>query len=410
MNVSHLLEAQLQEQIQKMWSEEECKVTITGAGAAEMLKHRLHKATKITRSWGKRRAVEQCQCTILLQEKFAKAQLLVHREPESAAAQDKFHQASLDLREQNLKQVKWQEETMQTTWIVNGNRCSRPFFCTFKSIAVSTAIDEVLDASGHAVSTWEEIAGAAVAHYTNILGKSEEMDPQAIRQILNVQTEVITEADQESMEAEITIDELYKAAKAIGQNKCPGEDGTPVEFFVCNWQVVGSTLHRALQEGIRSGRLDPIFTKGYLVLLSKQGDPRLFSNKRPLTMLNALYKIAAKAFQLRLTKVLKNFITAQQSAFIPRRSIHHSVLLMSKLVLHANKSGLEHILLKLDMKKAYDMVEWEFLHLLLTKYGFGPNFLQFLQAAQATQSSAVRVNGQLSLYFPNQRSLCQGCP
>jgi hypothetical protein len=50
------------------------------------------------------------------------------------------------------------------------------------------------------------------------------------------------------------------------------------------------------------------------------------------------------------------------------------------------------------------------LRALLEKVGFGPTFLQFVQASQDLATSAVRINGKLSKYFPNRRSARQGCP
>jgi hypothetical protein len=66
--------------------------------------------------------------------------------------------------------------------------------------------------------------------------------------------------------------------------------------------------------------------------------------------------------------------------------------------------------MELDVTKAFDMLEWLFLVWLLQKIGFGPKFLAFIQAIHMTATSVVRVNGQLSKYFKNARSVRQGCP
>jgi hypothetical protein len=59
------------------------------------------------------------------------------------------------------------------------------------------------------------------------------------------------------------------------------------------------------------------------------------------------------------------------------------------MLYHAEKSGQKHILLKLDVAKAFDMLEWEFLLSLLHKIGFGPNFICFIKATQASATSAI---------------------
>jgi hypothetical protein len=80
-----------------MWREEECKAVVDEEKSAILLKWTIHKAGKITRCWGKQRALEQCQRTILLQERLEKAQILLQQDPQSAAAQDDYQQASSDL-------------------------------------------------------------------------------------------------------------------------------------------------------------------------------------------------------------------------------------------------------------------------------------------------------------------------
>ena len=212
------------------------------------------------------------------------------------------------------------------------------------------------------------------------------------------------------MEKCIKQEELQRAVEELAAEKCPGPDGIPTEFFAKLWPTVGPTLTRAILEDLEAGIMHVAFTKGCIVLLRKKGDKKLLINKRPVTMLNVIYKILAKAYQLRLITVLNRYITQQQTACIPGRNIHHSTLLLSELIHFAQLSGVDHMLLKLDVLKAFDMLEWPFLLSLLERISFGPKFRGFLQATQATASSAIRINGKLSNYFANRRLVRQGCP
>lgn len=150
--------------------------------------------------------------------------------------------------------------------------------------------------------------------------------------------------------------------------------------------------------------------QGHIVLIPKKGDQFLVSNKHPLTLLNVIYKIWAKAYQLRLSKVLNRFISYHQSAFLPGRSIHHSVLLRNEILHRVALSGLDFALLKLDICKAFDKTEWDFLIALLEHIGFGPNFIRFIIATMANTTSAVIINGHQSEPFKISQSMRQGCP
>jgi hypothetical protein len=83
---------------------------------------------------------------------------------------------------------------------------------------------------------------------------------------------------------------------------------------------------------------------------------------------------------------------------------------MSELLYFAGESEIPHILMKLDITKAFDKLEGSFLLPLLEHLGFGPYFLRFLKASYNSSISAIRINGQLTKSFPNKRSVRQGCP
>lgn len=111
---------------------------------------------------------------------------------------------------------------------------------------------------------------------------------------------------------------------------------------------------RAILTGLTRGELHSYFIEGMLILLAKRGDLRFFINKRPLTLLNVIYKIIAKAYQLKLSIILQRFISDQQSAFVPSRSIHHSLLLTNELLHAAINDEEDCLLLKLNVIKAFN--------------------------------------------------------
>lgn len=118
-----------------------------------------------------------------------------------------------------------------------------------------------------------------------------------------------------------------------------------------------------------------------------------------------MYKIWTKAYQLWLTPILSRFISTTQSAFLPDRSIHHSILLTNEILHRAGLSEEDFIFLKLDVSKAFDKLEWDFLLALLQHLGFGPQFLSFILATKLVANSLVVINEQLSKIFRISRSV-----
>jgi hypothetical protein len=94
---------------------------------------------------------------------------------------------------------------------------------------------------------------------------------------------------------------------------------------------------------------------------------------KELNKWNVLYKLIAKVLANRLKKVLPHIISPTQSAFVPGRVISDNVLvafeaLQTMDTRMTRRKGF--MALKLDMRKAYDRVEWDVLEAIMMKLGF----------------------------------------
>ncbi|KAL0433344.1 UNVERIFIED_CONTAM: putative mitochondrial protein [Sesamum latifolium] len=108
-----------------------------------------------------------------------------------------------------------------------------------------------------------------------------------------------------------------------------------------------------------------------------------------------------------------NGIPPFQSAFIHGRLITDNVLLAFELnhyIQGSRQSKGECIALKLDMSKAYDMVEWAFLRGTLLRLGFNHRFVGFIMLLVSTVSYSLTLNGNQFGYFFPERGIRQGDP
>jgi hypothetical protein len=85
-------------------------------------------------------------------------------------------------------------------------------------------------------------------------------------------------------------------------------------------------------------------------------------------------------------------------------------LALLKSVYILKTKNLSAIILKLDLKKSYDKVSWQFLRLLLVQIGFTWEITQWIMACVTTVNTTVLINGSPTDFFKIYRGLRQGCP
>lgn len=66
--------------------------------------------------------------------------------------------------------------------------------------------------------------------------------------------------------------------------------------------------------------------------------------------------------------------------------------------------------MKIDLKKAFDSVRWEFLFDVLNHFKFPPKFIFWLRACITSTKFSVKVNGSLCGFFKGAKGLRQGDP
>ena len=150
-----------------------------------------------------------------------------------------------------------------------------------------------------------------------------------------------------------------------------------------------------------------------VVLIPKVKNPNKMKDLRPISLCNVLYKIVSKVLANRLKLILSEIIAPNQSAFVPGRLITDNILLAYEVTHYVQnkRSGSQgYAALKLDMSKAYDRVEWQFLNRMMLRMGFSPRWTELIMECCSTVRYKFKINGSLTDELIPYRGLRQGDP
>ncbi|KAL2250081.1 UNVERIFIED_CONTAM: putative mitochondrial protein [Sesamum indicum] len=166
----------------------------------------------------------------------------------------------------------------------------------------------------------------------------------------------------------------------IGEDRAPGLDGYSSGFYKNAWPVVGQEITKAVLEFFSMGKLLKQINSTILTVIPKVHSPTFVADFRPISCCNVLYEIIAKLIVQKLSVALDKIISPCQAAFVPGRSIGDNVMLAQELFTRYNQARLPpRCALKVDIRKAYDTVEWDFLLSVLQLFGFPEIFRRWVE-------------------------------
>ncbi|CAN1332707.1 Putative ribonuclease H protein At1g65750 [Linum perenne] len=199
----------------------------------------------------------------------------------------------------------------------------------------------------------------------------------------------------------------------MGKDKAPGPDGLNPGFYQHYWPIIGEEVTKACINWLDEGKMPPAIHNTTIILLPKIDKPGTMRDLRPISLCNVLYRVVAKILANRLRRVVPKLVDLEQSAFIKGRSIIDNVMIAFE-VLHSIKrrpnANVGDVALKIDISKAFDRVEWQYLEGVLTKVGFHARWVQLLMTCVKSVRYRVNVNSTLTDSFVPMRGLRQGCP
>lgn len=145
-------------------------------------------------------------------------------------------------------------------------------------------------------------------------------------------------------------------------------------------------------------------------MIPKVPVPQNAGQYRPILCCNVVYKTISNLICKRLKEIIGSLVAENQATFVRGRSLVHNVLIYHDLLRNYNRKTTPICMMKIDLRKKYDMVSWEFVEQALHGYDFPTSFIKLITVWVTSTKLSVKINGEEHDYFDGRRGLRQGDP
>lgn len=217
--------------------------------------------------------------------------------------------------------------------------------------------------------------------------------------------------DLSELEADFDEEEIKDAILNLAPEKAPGPDGFTGAFFKCAWEIIKTDLLMAITHfgNLHSHRLQDL-NLADICLIPKKEEVRSLEDYKPISLIHSFAKIISKMLANRLAPKLNELVSQNQSAFIRKRAIHDNFLYTQNMVKQLNRKKKASLLIKVDISRAFDSVNWAYLLETLQHFGFGHKWINWVANLLGSCSSRILLNGIPGDHIFHARGLRQGDP
>ncbi|KAL2933614.1 LINE-1 retrotransposable element ORF2 protein [Bienertia sinuspersici] len=307
--------------------------------------------------------------------------------------------------------VQFLQQKARIKWLQEGDDNTSLFHSSLRAQRLRSNLYSIYNMQGQLQSDPDSVSKAFLDYYEQLIGTTDEGGRQQVEMEVVEVGPRLSNTQHDRLIAPFTSADVKDAIFSMDGSKAPGPDGFNAQFYKENWDIVGELVTKAVLEFFQKGKLLKEINATFISLIPKIDRPQNVSEFRPIACCNVIYKCITKMICARMKEVLQDIIAKNQGAFVHERYIIHNVMVCQDMVRHyGRKNTPSCCMIKLDLRKAYDTVNWDFLEEMLLALGFPSIFTQWIMSCVKTAKYSLIINGYPYGYANFRRGLRQGDP
>ena len=222
------------------------------------------------------------------------------------------------------------------------------------------AIHRVKSEEGTPLTSHRHINDMFRRFYDDLYNSKAHVQPEVADQFLDAcDLPTLEQRDRDSLEKDITCEEIKKTINSQNNGKSPGPDGMCNEFYKKFSNMLAPILLRMYRKAYEVGMLPPTLNEATITVIPKKGkDLEQVGSYRPVSLLNTDQKIIAKTLSRRPCLYMAKLVHPDQTGFIPNRHSFNNLRRLFNIMYSTRQLEGDLFILSLDAEKAFDCVEW----------------------------------------------------
>ncbi|XP_057791142.1 uncharacterized protein LOC131008273 [Salvia miltiorrhiza] len=294
-------------------------------------------------------------------------------------------------------------------WLHDGDR-NNSFFHSLLRYKKRSYMIAHLEINNQMVYDQDEIGGHIVQFFTSLFAEDQTAEVDIV-QIEAVIDHKVSSAKNALLSRIPDQEEITAAVFDMDPHSAAGPDGFCGRFYHACWSIIKQDIWEAVRNFFVASYLPTGCNSNTLILIPKKETVNSVADLRPIVLSNFLFKIISKVLATRLSGVAAEMVSKHQYGFVRGRSIHDCIMLGSEGVNCLKRShGGVNMACKIDIRKAFDTLRWDFLLKVLRAGGYSETFIRWIAIILRSARLSILYNSNLCGYFQCSRGVRQGDP